>query len=197
MNVPKKHILVLLIGLSAICIHAKALNNTFRVNRVVIFVESNLLDFTLNYNDQANVRNNECDQNTLEETKDSKRIFKLPVENFSAVNQHIKNNFLQMLKADEYPDIFIKFEDKKWRQTYQSEELINLNLSILIAGVENTVNAVCKSIKISKNDHKYIGTATVKLSEFGLVSPKKLFGLIKVKDTIIITFEVDVLNNSV
>ncbi|MFH0999621.1 MAG: YceI family protein [Bacteroidota bacterium] len=197
MNVPKKHILVLLIGWSAISIHAKALNTTFRINRVEIFVESSLLDFTLNYDEQANARNNECDQNSLEETKDSKRIFKLPVENFSAVNQHIKNNFLQMLKADEYPDIFIKFEDKKWKQAYQSEELINLNLSILIAGVENTVSAVCKSIRISKDGHKYIGTATVKLSEFGLVSPKKLFGLIKVKDTIIITFEVDVLNNSV
>jgi len=176
----------------SMCLSANPDSTRFQIKNVEIFGESNVMDFTIKYDSDAM---GEIKQNRYSHSSESKeeRVFDLPVEKFEAPNKQIKSDFEHMLKAKEFPEIQIRLDEKlcleKQRKVKKPQDLA---VNITIGGVERLVKIECISQEALPNGREFKGQGIVRLSDFNLEPPKRLFGLIKVKETIIITFDVEV-----
>lgn len=111
--------------------------------------------------------------------------FSLPVPAFKCGNFLLNRDFQHTLKADEYPEISVEVLtlDKKGNGNFTGK--IKLNLVGKYKYLEDV------NFQIKKYDNTRILSANFlfKASEFELVPPKKLGGMIKADDEMIITVD--------
>lgn len=109
---------------------------------------------------------------------------------FDCGGKGINSDFQKILKSDEHPQIFLFL--KEISQIENGKDVYT-SIDIQMAGLTKNFKV---PVKIKKNNNLVItGDLALKLSDFNLETPKKLFGLISVNDKIEIFFELAVKEN--
>ncbi len=109
---------------------------------------------------------------------------KLTIDNFDCGKRGINRDFRKSLQSDEYPTIDISLINFK-----PSNELLEeVNVLISLAGTEKRYVLEFTSIYQDDGIIKIEGERTLSMTDFNIDPPKALFGLIKVRDELTITF---------
>ncbi|MBR9756650.1 MAG: YceI family protein [Algicola sp.] len=104
---------------------------------------------------------------------------------FDCGSKGINNDFNKLLKTENYPQIVLTLNELK--QNPAAGNVAEAKLQIDMAGITKPYNI---PVNINKeNGFRVKGQLDLKISDFKLEPPKKVFGLIKVKDVITIHFD--------
>ena len=110
----------------------------------------------------------------------------LETRGFDCGSKPINRDFNELIKADKYPQIFLELN----RVELISPTKGIASVYITIAGKQKLYDI---PINIEKGEISHLqGKLELSINDFGLVPPKKLFGMIVVKDDIQISFNLKV-----
>ncbi len=120
--------------------------------------------------------------------------FQYPVETFDCGLEAMNQDLHQTLNADSYPLFGLQIKDIIIKdQPQEIERLFVLaHVVITLAGVSReititdglVINHTASSLTLS-------GSQLLKLPDFGLTAPTKFFGMIKVDETLLVHFQLD------
>jgi hypothetical protein len=113
---------------------------------------------------------------------------KIPVYDFKASNQRMLNDFYDMVSASEYPFINITIENRELADFDEQSGLTNFRTKITIAGKSNSYIVPSEISGCEHNGFILKGNLQVKLTDFDIVPPSKVFGAVKVNDKVFINF---------
>jgi len=120
--------------------------------------------------------------------EDSTVDFKIPLQSFDGSIPAMKSDFLELLKADEYPEVVVAIDRDRFNC---GGELTaeNVSLTVTLAGIRKAIPADFISYV---NDEKLILSGSTKflLSDFKLDPPQKALGLIHVRNEVFIKFDI-------
>ena len=173
--------------------HEKIDNETWLVEEqsvLTIYGKTNINEFSCRLPSKS-----EKDTLIISSFTDTELIFekgrvKVDPTIFNCGNEFIKRDFLETIKAKQYPFIYINFMDIYFEKSEGSGfHKAYGNVNIYICGIRKEymidfdVNNLPNG-KIQLNGHREL-----KLSEFNIKTPSKMMGLIKVSDDIEIEFQ--------
>jgi len=104
---------------------------------------------------------------------------------FDCGGKAINKDFKSILKANEYPHIILNIIELNMIPGESNK--INVSMDIEIAGIKKSHNMIANLA--SHNKYQISGKLKLNINDFELESPKKMFGLIVVSETIEINFE--------
>lgn len=105
---------------------------------------------------------------------------------FDCGEKAINKDLQETLNTEEHPQITLTLREV---ETTETPSKINATIAIKIAGVSRDYKI---PLQIKKNGNLYVsGQLKIKLSDYNLETPKKLFGLITVNDNIEIVFHLE------
>ncbi|MCQ4034978.1 YceI family protein [Kaistella montana] len=103
----------------------------------------------------------------------------LQVTDFDCRNKMMTSDFRKILNAEKYPVLNIKFLDFDKAPANKFTALVEVKM----------MNVTRKyTIEFSKNNHSLVGNKRLKFSDFNIVPPKKMGGMIYVKNDIDLLF---------
>lgn len=116
----------------------------------------------------------------------------LPVISFDCGNNMMTNDLRKTLKAKEFPSLNIYFISlEKYPELTNTQESITGIVNIELAGVSKKIEI---NYRISMDEQKIIhlvGTQTIRFSDFALIPPRKLGGMIRADDRLDVVFRVN------
>jgi hypothetical protein len=112
----------------------------------------------------------------------------VPVRDFKCANENAFHDFLTLLKADQYPDLSISIPWKNLKQYPHKDYITIHNLLINIAGVKRKYDITCHAENPDSEDSFLLGTLKIRLTDLDIEPPVKYFGLVKIKDEVIVKF---------
>lgn len=123
-----------------------------------------------------------------EEIRFENAILKLNNKGFDCGNKAINKDFQSLIKSNEYPEIELELKELCFKTPNQATALITIS----IAGKKKDykVPVIIKENPVSQ----YAGKLKLDINDFNLILPKKLFGLIVVKEDIEINFNLIIEN---
>lgn len=120
----------------------------------------------------------------------------VPVKEFKCTNKTVYKDFLTLLKVDQFPYLEIDIPGISSIKSDTDDSLKLKGVSITVAGISNKFDLICKIDKIDNESQILNGTTRIKLTDFEIVPPVKLLGLVRVKDEIVINFKFCIKSNS-
>ncbi len=123
-----------------------------------------------------------------EKTKMPYRKIRIPVDAFTGPGKNITRDFHQMIHARDYPYINIFIEPKEKADFDEETGLTNFNTTISIAGTSHQFLVPCRIISYRNSEYLLEGKLEVKLTDFDIDPPEKVFGTIKVNNEVFINF---------
>jgi hypothetical protein len=111
----------------------------------------------------------------------------IPVKDFVPSGPYMYNDFLVLLKENEYPFINISISKDQLDFTGHEFDYFIPRVNITIAGITRTYNLNC-SVKKCSGGLLLMGNEDLKLSDFQLERMERLGGLIKLRDEISVSF---------
>lgn len=152
-------------------------------NYILIQGSSNINQFEfINYEPKVNPL-----EITLQDNDPYQNI-QIPVDKFQGPNHRMRNDFLNMVNASEYPFIKIDIEPRNKADFDEVTGLTNFRTKISIAGNTKTFIVPCQINFCDDSEMMLEGDLELELSDFEIEPPKKLLGTIKVNDEVFITF---------
>ena len=145
--------------------------------------DTNINKFLCSFNTELIAENNQI----IYKTGSSKinfenAILKLDNSGFDCGNKAINKDFKDLIKAEEYPVITLELTQILLDDNNKASAKVVIN----IAGESNTYLV---PVEISSEETtQYKGCLNLNISDFNLQGPKKLFGLIIIKENININF---------
>ena len=159
-------------------------------SKLTITGDTNISEFLCAYNTSLipNTENMNFTGN-LEEIRFERAILKLNNKGFDCGNKAINKDFQSLIKSSEYPDIELELKKLCFKTPNKAIALITIS----IAGKQKDykVPVIIKENPVAQ----YVGKLQLDINDFNLTPPKKLFGLIKVKEDIEINFNLIVENS--
>ena len=116
-----------------------------------------------------------------------KAVLVLNAQGFDCGSRGINRDFQELLNIDEYPDITLELKNAK-----TDKKKVSATIVIGIAGKQHEYKVAVTPSRGTQSHFK--GSLHLKLSDYELSQPKKLFGLIQVKDEIEIDFDIATIN---
>ncbi len=102
----------------------------------------------------------------------------LKIKDFDCGNKMMTKDFQNILNAEKYPDMILQFISfTKMQNNY-----------IAVVEVRMMNQSKRYSVTFEVENHRLIGRKTVKFSDFKITPPKKMGGMIVVKDNLDLTF---------
>jgi hypothetical protein len=163
---------------------------------VSLYLKSIKIEGKTNINTFYFIYNNDStEQSGVNKEFHSEEIsFQIPVKAFKSSNQLMKEDFINLLKADEYPKIEVNIKKANLFRVAEDNAIEDLPIQLFLAGVNQKVSSVCYTDQFSNNQTLIEGFTLVNLEDFNLIPPKKLLGAIQVNDKILIKFDVVLAN---
>lgn len=159
------------------------------LNYIKIKGETNLNQFALTYDNSSNNNISVAEKSISQKTKESIVEFKIPVKAFKGNNQLMVNDFRNMVDVSNHPLIIVQIERNIFDHIYLNSISSVINFNLTIAGETQNVNG--EYITYIRDDNVILsGQAMLKLSDFSIEPPQKMFGMLHVKDIIIIKFDI-------
>ncbi|MEO6454686.1 MAG: hypothetical protein ABIN97_11460 [Ginsengibacter sp.] len=151
--------------------------------------KSNVNSFTCNINKYVARDTISCETGSASPIKLSGKI-QMEIVSFDCHSRMITRDLRKTLKANEYPKMTITFLTLEWMPGLHSEkELIKGWVEVEVAGV---IKRFELSYSFSNDGPGHIqldGGRTFNFSDFKLSPPKKMAGLIKIKDAFDVNFQ--------
>ncbi len=111
---------------------------------------------------------------------------------FDCGGMGINSDFQKLLKAEEFPEVFIRLKEISLNPNHKNE--VEAFLKLDISGVSRPYSI---PVKLSGDDLLQVeGVLSLNIRDFNLEPPKKALGLIVVKDTIDINFQLKIKEKS-
>lgn len=115
------------------------------------------------------------------------------ISSLNCGNIGINRDLMKAMKADSYPLISVKLTDAQIdaekKLSPDSWTTIRINVSICMAGTTKNAFIIVQGKKIGTDYYRFVGQHSMQMSSFGVVPPTALFGMVKVKDGIIVKFD--------
>ncbi len=116
----------------------------------------------------------------------------IPVASFDCLNKMMTKDLRKTLKETDFPMLVIHFISMdKYPELKLGQEQVNGIVDIELAG---TKKRIAVNFNISVNNQQVVhlsGTQHIHFSDFNLVPPKKLGGIIKANDKLEVTFNIN------
>ncbi len=147
---------------------------------ILIRGSSNINEFEF-VNFEANITTNRSSNQWDQEIR-------IPISSFEGPNKYMISDFQQLLKASQYPYIKIKIQhqDIPWDEP---EGFSTLSPAIItIAGVSKKIQLPLEIAQCDQTGYIVQGELELKLTDFYIQPPEKVFGAVRVHDKVFITF---------
>ena len=116
-------------------------------------------------------------------------IMMLDLRAFDCHNPIMTKDLRKTLKADRFPNLIIKFISlSKYPEPSEKAHLLKGAVTISIAGVTKKFEIDYKCLPIGENTITLIGSKQITFSDFNLIPPRKLGGMIQTNDTLAVEF---------
>lgn len=162
-------------------------NKTVRIlptTRLSIDGEANVKNFTCVFNSQYFERKKDISYSSEEKTiYFENAVLELRNEGFNCGHRAIDKDFHLLLKTKEYPKITLQLLKAKIKEDNKGE----VTVRIQIAGISNDYSFPIQ-FRPSPID-RFVGKLKLNIKDFNLEPPKKLMGLIVIKEEIEISFD--------
>lgn len=112
----------------------------------------------------------------------------IPVYDFTGPNHRMLNDFFNMVNASRYPFIKISLEPDDTFHLTRLPEQVKFRSKITIAGTTNHYFVACEIFSCKDSDLVVKGNLMMKLTDFNITPPEKVFGAVKVNNEVFITF---------
>lgn len=112
----------------------------------------------------------------------------IPVRDFQCANALVYYDFLNLLKATQYPLMKIVIPRESFYQLRKDNSPVLHGVIITIAGISRDYDIICTIDDRNDNSSILIGTVRIMLTDLEIDPPVKFLGLVKVKDEIIVNF---------
>ncbi len=112
----------------------------------------------------------------------------VPVKEFQSTNHIAYKDFISLLKVNQFPYLSISLPRDEIVINGPGDMVEIKDVQIIIAGLPKKYNISCRIIYSSEGNPVLIGTTKIRLTDLGIIPPVKSFGLIKIKDEIIVKF---------
>lgn len=122
-----------------------------------------------------------------DDEKRDQRI-EISVNQFKGANKRIREDFLEMVNASKYPFIIMTIEPRNLEECRKTKGLSDFKTKITIAGVSQRFVVPCRVDTCESSGYVLKGSLEVKLTDFGIDPPKKIFGLVKVNNEVLIDY---------
>jgi hypothetical protein len=118
---------------------------------------------------------------------------KLDVRKFDCHNPVMTADLRKTLKVKEFPNLVIQFLNlSKYPNSNDATELVNGAVTIELAGVTKRFNVAYKLIKNGPHSLIMVGTRQVTFSDFNIVPPRKIGGMIQTNNELKVEFNLNV-----
>ena len=134
-------------------------------------------------NGSTNINNFKCVNNNFRTPTFGKKLpnIALSVRDFDCKNKVMTADFQKTLAAENHPYLNVKFISFTKQQAAYSAQV-----EVKMMNKTKTYNII---FNVEKG--KLIGSTTVKFSDFNITPPKKMGGMVTVKDNLNLTFSLD------
>ena len=137
----------------------------------------------LQINGSTNINSFKCVNNSFKTPSGYSFNGKLPwyavkVDEFDCFNRIMTKDFQKTLDSDNYPNLTIKI-----LKFVKGQNSYNAVVEVQMMNRNKTYN-----VQFNLENGKYVGKKSVKFSEFNIKPPKKMGGMIVVKDDLNLTF---------
>ena len=123
------------------------------------------------------------------DSKDTSAIsIYVPVRDFHCTNYLGYKDFLELLKANQYPYLSISFPRAAIKMDESGHLKMIRGVLITIAGFSKEYDISCRIGYSDKGDPVLIGSTKIMLTDLEIKPPVKSLGLIKIKNEIIVNF---------
>lgn len=157
--------------------------------------ETNINQFALIYDNLYFKDISVAEKLVSEKSKNGLIEFKIPVIAFKGNNHLMVNDFRNMVDASNHPMIIVEIERNILNHVSLNSLDSEINFALTIAGKKQNVNGEYKTF--FRDDNVVLsGEAMIKLSDFSINPPQKMFGMLHVKDIIIIKFDILILSTN-
>lgn len=116
----------------------------------------------------------------------------VPVKEFKCSNKIAFNDFLNLLRANQYPEITISIPEKFLRNLDRDDSSVLRNVEITIAGITRKYNIQCVTQDNGEEGLKLIGSVRIDLKDLQIEPPVKYFGMVKIKNEVIVNFGIGI-----
>ena len=115
------------------------------------------------------------------------------ISSLNCGNTGINRDLMKAMKADLYPVISVKLTDAQIDPektlSLNAWTTIKINVSISMAGISKNAQITVQGKKTGDNYYRFVGQHSMLMTSFGVIPPTALFGMVKVKDGIIVKFD--------
>lgn len=155
--------------------------------------ETNVNHFDLTFDNSRSDIISVSDKNRIDKSTKSLVEFKIPVKGFKGSNYLMENDFQDLLDASDYPLIVVGIEKKIFNHILLESVNSTIDFNLTIAGITNHISG--EYMTYCKDDAIVLhGSAEIKLTDFSIDPPQKMFGMLQVKNLIIIKFDILISN---
>lgn len=120
----------------------------------------------------------------------------VPVRDFRCDNKIARKDFLELLKADKYPELSIRIPGGILEQLRFRKSVTLHDVAINIAGVTRAYDITCRQEDNGTNGKILVGTITVPLTDLNIDPPVKYFGMVRIKNEVIVKFGLGIKDQS-
>lgn len=107
-------------------------------------------------------------------------------------NKAMNKDMYETMKADEYPNIAIELLESEVSALNDDWASLQASANITIAGVTRKESFSIQAKKTDALQYRFKSAKSLKMSDYGMTPPRPMFGLIKVKDLIILDLDLNV-----
>jgi len=122
--------------------------------------------------------------------------FTIPVESLKSESKAMDKNTYKALKTGKYESIIFKATDVSVKQVSGNSYMLKSNGKLTISGVTKPVVLSAKAVINNDNSITYMGTCSLKMTDFNVEPPTIMLGAIKTGDSIKITYFVHTQNKN-
>ncbi len=166
-----------------------AASNVTPVNYVYISGETNVNCFECRYIENQDDNLYHSFQLIYDKISGQSVKADIPVSEFECSNEIMYDDFMELLKAGDYPYIRIEIDPSQVKNILPGKSSqADLNVSLTIASIKKVQPVSCWITNPGNNSMSLSGTTTINIIDFQLEPPVKFLGLVRVKNEVKINF---------
>jgi len=112
----------------------------------------------------------------------------IPIKDFQTDNPQVYKDFLNITKSRQYPNISIGITLEMLHKIVAGVSSLVVPAEVSMAGTAQTYHIRCQIQRTAPQVLTVSGYQTMKLTDFNISPPEKLFGLVKVNNEINVNF---------
>jgi len=164
--------------------------STCYLKNISIHGESNVNEFDFTYSNQNKSHTDAKGEVCHPESDTGDVTFYIPVNQFEPSNIAMLHDFKSLIKASDYPEVMVEVDKKTLLDIISGISFTHLNFKLTLAGVTRPVDAQYSAYRMSGNNLVLSGNTQIKLTDFSLDPPEKMFGIIRVENKVFIKFQI-------